>query len=131
MADLARPFYLQTVDQVFKRQTLANGMMEHRGIRIDPAAITATDVFTVEAKNDDISAPGQTVVAQSWLTGLKPSQQYHHLQEGVGHYGIFNGSIWGSEIAPRLIPFFRRNPNDYDPIPVTSTVIKPELWQPT
>src|ERR1039458_3078253 len=45
--------------------------MEHRGIRIDPAAITRTDVFTIEAKNDDISAPGQTVAAQAWLTGLK------------------------------------------------------------
>jgi poly(3-hydroxybutyrate) depolymerase len=130
VSDLARPFYLQTVDQVFKRQVLANGTMEHRGIRIDPAAITRTDVFTIEAKNDDISAPGQTVAAQAWLTGLKPEQQYHHLQEGIGHYGIFNGSVWSKEIAPRLISFIRRKPNNYDPVPATSSIIKPELWQP-
>jgi poly(3-hydroxybutyrate) depolymerase len=26
----------------------------------------------------------------------------HHLQTGVGHYGVFSGRRWASEIYPRV-----------------------------
>ena len=29
----------------------------------------------------------------------------HYLQPGVGHYGVFNGSRFRSEIAPRISDF--------------------------
>jgi poly(3-hydroxybutyrate) depolymerase len=32
-------------------------------------------------------------------------RQAHWLQPGVGHYGVFNGSRFRSEIAPRIADF--------------------------
>jgi poly(3-hydroxybutyrate) depolymerase len=29
----------------------------------------------------------------------------HHLQPGVGHYGVFNGSRFRAEIAPKIRNF--------------------------
>ncbi len=29
----------------------------------------------------------------------------HYLQPGVGHYGVFNGSRFRAEIAPRIADF--------------------------
>lgn len=133
VADLDRPFYLETVDKIFKRRELANGIMEHRGIVIEPAAITATAIFTVEAEKDDICAPGQTVAVHQWLTGLSPKQQYHLVQDDIGHYGVFNGSVWSKEIVPRIESFIRatanRNGHDYHPVPTVSAFGKPALWR--
>ena len=32
----------------------------------------------------------------------------YHVQEGVGHYGVFNGSVYKAEIAPRMKAFMVR-----------------------
>ena len=31
----------------------------------------------------------------------------HYVQKGVGHYGVFNGSRFKSEIVPRISDFMR------------------------
>jgi poly(3-hydroxybutyrate) depolymerase len=76
--------------------------------------------LTVEGANDDISAPGQTYAVHDWLTGLQPWQHEHLLQPGVGHYGLFSGNTWRTEIAPRFEGFIRtaaaRQGIEYDPI---------------
>ena len=35
----------------------------------------------------------------------------HYLQPGVGHYGVFNGSRFRSEIAPRISDFILQHPD--------------------
>ena len=49
---------------------------------------------------DDICALGQTVAAHDLCTGLKPHLKRHHMQTGVGHYGVFSGSRWEKQIYP-------------------------------
>jgi poly(3-hydroxybutyrate) depolymerase len=107
--DLAAEFYLQTVDTVFVRHALPRGEMTHRGRRIEPQAITRTALMTVEGENDDISAVGQTEAAHRLCTGLSADKRVHYLQPGVGHYGVFNGSRFRSEIAPRIADFVLSN----------------------
>lgn len=108
VCDLPAKFYLETVDQVFKRQTLANGTMTYKGKPVDPSRITRTALFTVEGALDDIAAPGQTTAAHLLMSGLSHSKHFHYLQEGAGHYGIFNGRRWREEVAPRLNAFIRK-----------------------
>jgi poly(3-hydroxybutyrate) depolymerase len=38
-------------------------------------------------------------------SGIPPDRKAHWLQPGVGHYGVFNGSRFRSEIAPRISDF--------------------------
>jgi poly(3-hydroxybutyrate) depolymerase len=103
--DLAAEFYLQTVDTVFVRHALPKGEMRHRGRRVDPAAIKRVALFTIEGEHDDISGVGQTEAAHRLCVNIPADRQAHWLQPGVGHYGVFNGSRFRAEIAPRISDF--------------------------
>ncbi len=98
-------FYLETVRKVFQEHHLARGIFEWRGQRVDPAAIRKTALLTIEGERDDICAPGQTVAAHDLTPNIRASRKRHYLQLGVGHYGVFNGSRFRSEIQPRIADF--------------------------
>ena len=100
VCDMTEEFYLQTIDVVFQRHALPKGEMEHRGRRVDPAAITDIAVLAIEGERDDISGIGQTRAALDISTGLDAKRKKYLLARGVGHYGIFNGSKWRKRIAP-------------------------------
>jgi poly(3-hydroxybutyrate) depolymerase len=103
--DLAAEYYLQTVDTVFVRHALPLGRMTHRHRPVNPADIRRTGLLTVEGEHDDISGVGQTEAAHRLCVNIPPERQAHWLQPGVGHYGVFNGSRFRSEIAPRIADF--------------------------
>jgi poly(3-hydroxybutyrate) depolymerase len=103
--DLAAEYYLQTVDTVFVRHALPTGTMTHRGRPVDPSKIQRVALMTVEGAHDDISGVGQTKAAHQLLSRLPDKLKAHWLQPGVGHYGVFNGSRFRAEIAPRIADF--------------------------
>jgi polyhydroxyalkanoate depolymerase len=100
--DLTAEFYLETIDRVFQRALLARGELVHRGAVVDCGAIHQTALLTVEGERDDICGVGQTAAAHLLCTGLRPHLKRHHLQPGVGHYGVFSGSKWENEIYPQV-----------------------------
>jgi poly(3-hydroxybutyrate) depolymerase len=100
--DLPAEFYLQTVRTVFQEHALPLGKLEWHGRRVDPRAIRRTVLFTVEGERDDICAVGQTLAAQELCSGLRPYLKRHHVQTGVGHYGVFSGRRWSNYIYPIL-----------------------------
>jgi len=105
--DLSEEFYIQTLEEVFQKYTLANGEMVHRGVRVDPGAITKTALLTVEGENDDISGIGQTQAAHDLCANLPESMRRDYIQPGVGHYGVFSGRRFRTEIYPRMREFIR------------------------
>jgi poly(3-hydroxybutyrate) depolymerase len=100
--DLPAEFYLETVEKVFQTYELPLGKLHFRGRRVDPAAIRRTALFTVEGERDDICAVGQTVAAQDLCSSIRPYMKTHHIQTGVGHYGVFSGRRWNIQIYPRV-----------------------------
>ncbi len=100
VCDMTAEFYLQTIDVVFQNHKLPKGEMMHRGVRIDPAAITKTALLAIEGERDDISGLGQTKAALTIATGLPETAKKYYMAAGAGHYGIFNGSKWRTQIAP-------------------------------
>ena len=98
--DLSADFYLQTVDLVFQRALLAKGEMTYRGHKVNPSAIRRTALLTVEGERDDICSLGQTAAAQDLCSAIKPFMRRHHMQFGVGHYGVFSGKRWENQIYP-------------------------------
>ncbi|WP_175976308.1 polyhydroxyalkanoate depolymerase [Burkholderia sp. BCC1047] len=99
-ADLTAEFYLETVEKVFQQYALARGELTVGDRLVEPAAIHRTALLTVEGEKDDICAVGQTVAAQELCSGLPSYLKTHHVQTGVGHYGVFNGSRWETQIYP-------------------------------
>lgn len=98
--DLTAEFYLETVNMVFQRHLLPQGLLTWHGEKVEPAAIKRTALLTVEGEKDDICSVGQTLAAQDLCTSIRPYKKRHHLQAGVGHYGVFSGSRWAGQIYP-------------------------------
>jgi poly(3-hydroxybutyrate) depolymerase len=103
--DLTAEFYLQTVETVFVEHALPKGTMMHRDKPVDLKAVRRVALMTVEGENDDISGVGQTQAAHDLCPNIPADKRVHYLQKGVGHYGVFNGSRFRSEIAPRISDF--------------------------
>jgi poly(3-hydroxybutyrate) depolymerase len=103
--DLTAEFYLQTVDTVFVEHRLPKGEMMHRDQPVDLMSIRRCAIMAVEGEKDDISGIGQTLAALDLTPNLASDKKVYHLQKGVGHYGVFNGSRFRSEIAPRIADF--------------------------
>jgi poly(3-hydroxybutyrate) depolymerase len=103
--DLTAEYYLQTVDVVFIKHALPKGEMTHRGKLVDPSKITNVALMTVEGENDDISGIGQTEATHTLCISIPDDRRVHYVQKGVGHYGVFNGSRFRSEIVPRINDF--------------------------
>lgn len=100
--DLPAEFYLETVEKVFQTYDLPLGKLSYRGRIVKPAAIRHTALMTVEGERDDICAVGQTLAAQDLCSSIPPYMRTHHIQTGVGHYGVFSGRRWNQLIYPRV-----------------------------
>jgi polyhydroxyalkanoate depolymerase len=100
--DLTAEFYIETVRLVFQEYALPLGRLTFRGEKVDPKAIRRTMLLTVEGEKDDICAMGQTVAAHDLCSGLRPYLKRHHMQPGVGHYGVFSGKRWEGLIYPQV-----------------------------
>lgn len=110
-SDLTAEFYLETVSSVFQQYALPLGKLKVGERLVEPHAIRRTALLTVEGEKDDICAVGQTVAAQDLCSGLRPYMKTHHVQTGVGHYGVFNGYRWDTQIYPLV----RSTIHDHEP----------------
>ncbi len=105
--DLTAEFYIQTVHEVFQEYLLPRGEKTWRGRPVNPQAIRDIGVMTVEGEKDDISGIGQTQAAHDLCVNVPAHMQRDYIQQGVGHYGVFNGRRWREEIQPRIAEFIR------------------------
>ncbi len=107
--DVPAEFYLQTIERVFQRFDLPRGTFRWHGRRVKPEAIRRTAILTIEGELDDISAPGQTTAVHEMCRNVNPNMKKAHLEIGVGHYGIFNGRKWRTNIQPIIRDFMREH----------------------
>lgn len=114
--DLTEEFYMQTIVDVFQEFKLPRGLLMHRGEKVQPEKVTRVALMTVEGEHDDISGIGQTQAAHDLCSAIPASMRLDYVQPGVGHYGVFNGRRFSTEIYPRMREFIRtvrggRKPN--------------------
>ena len=102
VADLPAEFYLETVERVFQTYDLPRGELTFRGRKVRPEAITRTALLTVEGERDDICSLGQTLAAHDLCSQLRPTRKMHYVQPGAGHYGVFSGKRWDTQIYPMV-----------------------------
>lgn len=100
--DLDAKFYIETVEEVFQKFSLAEGTMVIDGMPVKPEHIKDIAVFTVEGEKDDIAGVGQTKAALDLCTNLPDSLKRHLEVPGVGHYGVFSGSTFRNKTATAM-----------------------------
>lgn len=124
--DMTEDFYLETIEVVFQKHSLPRGEMMYRGDRpVRPSKIEDIALMTVEGEKDDITGRGQTAAAHGLCTNLPGSKKFHWEQPGVGHYGIFNGSRFRTNIQPKIADFMaehRDGAQAAKPAPVTAAL---------
>ena len=107
--DLPAEFYIETVRDVFQEHLLPQGKLMHYDRPVNLGAVKRMGLMTVEGEKDDICSIGQTLAAQDLCTGVRTYRKVHHMQAGVGHYGVFSGRRWNNEIYPLLRDFVHVN----------------------
>jgi poly(3-hydroxybutyrate) depolymerase len=113
--DMPAEYYLETVRVVFQEYRLACGTWSVNGELVRPQDIRNTALITVEGERDDICGSGQTHAAQDLCTGLATSHKHPFTAAGCGHYGIFSGGVWRTQIYPRLCELIRQHDMSYAP----------------
>ncbi|HEY4555420.1 MAG TPA: polyhydroxyalkanoate depolymerase, partial [Lysobacter sp.] len=107
--DMPAEYYLDTVRIVFQQHLLPRGEWDVRGERVRPGAIRDTALLTIEGELDDISGQGQTRAAHRPCTGIDEARRQHLTVEGAGHYGIFSGRRWRTQVYPQVRDFIARH----------------------
>lgn len=103
--DMPAEYYLDTIRTVFQQHLLPRGLWDVAGERVDPSKIRDCALLTIEGELDDISGQGQTRAAHKLCTGIPAADRQHLTVEGAGHYGIFSGRRWRTQVYPQVREF--------------------------
>ena len=103
--DMTAEFYLSTVDRIFKKREIAQNKFTIMGKHIDIGTISNVAIMTIEGGKDDISAPGQCSAAIELCRNVPLKKKHSHVEPDAGHYGIFAGKNWRTNIRPKVIEF--------------------------
>ncbi|MGY1459633.1 polyhydroxyalkanoate depolymerase [Luteimonas sp. A534] len=118
--DMPADYYLDTIRVVFQEQLLPRGAWDVAGECVDPAAITGCALMTIEGELDDISGLGQTRAAHVLCTGVAERDREHLTVDGAGHYGIFSGRRWRTQVYPQVRDFIAK----HDAVPAGKPVVR-------
>ncbi|MGH1463015.1 MAG: polyhydroxyalkanoate depolymerase [Neptuniibacter sp.] len=105
-------FFMETLERVFFEFHLPEGKMQYKGELVDCSKVTDIALLTIEGENDDMCLVGNTQAAHDICINIPKGLRKHLLQPGVGHYGVFNGSIYRKEIAPFIKSFISEQTSD-------------------
>ena len=103
--DMPAEYYLDTIRIVFQQHLLPRGLWDVAGERVDPSKISNCALFTIEGELDDISGQGQTRAAHDLCTGIPAANRQHLTVKGAGHFGIFSGRRWRTQVYPQVRAF--------------------------
>ncbi|AOR67081.1 esterase [Burkholderia stabilis] len=102
LLDMPAEYFLDTVDIVFQRMSLANGTWDVGGRRVEPAALRGVTLLTVEGACDAVTGAGQTHAALDMCSGLSAGERYRVDIDDCDHYGLFTGARWHGSVHPAL-----------------------------
>jgi poly(3-hydroxybutyrate) depolymerase len=119
--DMPAEYYLDTIRIVFQEHLLPRGLWDVAGERVDPAKIRNSALLTIEGALDDISGQGQTRAAHALCTGIPAANRQHLTVEGAGHYGIFSGRRWRTQVYPQVRAFIAAHRGTATPAPAATT----------
>ncbi|AXF20209.1 polyhydroxyalkanoate depolymerase [Burkholderia pyrrocinia] len=102
LLDMPAEYFLDTVDIVFQRMSLANGTWDVGGRRVEPATLRGVALLTVEGACDAVTGAGQTHAALDMCSGLSAGERHRVDIDDCDHYGLFTGARWRGNVHPAL-----------------------------
>ncbi len=105
--DSTESFYMETLQRIFFEHHIPTGQMTFEGELVDFGVLQDMALLTVEGGNDGFCPPGQTEAAHAICPNIPDAKRGRHIQEGVGHYGVFSGSRFQNGIYPVIRDFIQ------------------------
>ncbi|RQP27044.1 polyhydroxyalkanoate depolymerase [Burkholderia ubonensis] len=106
LLDMPAEYFLDTVDIVFQRASLANGIWQVDGKLVEPAELRGVILLTIEGTCDAVTGAGQTHAALQMCSGLASHERRRLDVDGCDHYGLFTGERWRDDVHPVLQTVF-------------------------
>jgi poly(3-hydroxybutyrate) depolymerase len=103
--DLPAAYFLENTELVFHERAAWTGRLLCNGEPIEFGAIRRTALMTIEGERDDIAAPGQTAAAHCLCPRIPEEARRQLVVPMSGHFNLFHGRRWRSEIMPQIIAF--------------------------
>jgi poly(3-hydroxybutyrate) depolymerase len=103
--DLDARYFLENIRVLYHDCALATGSLTFSDRIIEPHAIQRTRLMTIEGEWDDIAAPGQTSAAHRLCTSLPNLSRRHVVVPGCGHFSLFHGQTWRSQVLQEILAF--------------------------
>lgn len=100
--DLPAEFVLDNLTRLYLAPTDCCAVARWRGARLDYRALDQTPMAVVEGGKDSITAPGQTRAAFKASPG-RGAQREAILLKDSGHFSLFYGPVWRTQVFPRLL----------------------------
>lgn len=100
--DMAAEFYLDTIRTVFQEFQLVLGTWQVQGQPVRPQDIQTTALLTIEGELDKVSGRGQTHAAHDLCLRIAPHNKQFVTVPNCGHYGLFSGHTWRTEVLPSV-----------------------------
>ncbi|MEM9027005.1 MAG: hypothetical protein AAGC70_01405 [Pseudomonadota bacterium] len=104
--DISARVFLESISVIYHRQSLLTDGLTWQGRPILPRRVTSLPLITVEAPDDDIAAPGQTLAAHHVFSALDDRLRKHVVLSTGGHFSLFHGTICRAEVVPALSAFW-------------------------
>lgn len=104
--DIEGAAFLESIETIFHANRLAQGALAWRGVRVRPEAASELALFTIEAAEDQIAAPGQTAAAHRIFAAARAAGPRRLVLESGGHFDLFHGPSARGIVAPALTRFF-------------------------
>ncbi|HUO55587.1 MAG TPA: hypothetical protein VMU18_12640 [Rhodoblastus sp.] len=108
LMDLTEDFLLEDIAAVYQERALMRGALEVAGERVDPRAIAATALMTIEGADDDLAAPGQTRAAFDLVSPAVARNGQSLLLDHCGHFSLFHGGLCRKQVVPAIVDFCDR-----------------------
>jgi poly(3-hydroxybutyrate) depolymerase len=103
LMDLTEEFVLEDIQATYHDRALVCGALIVGNRRVEPRAIAATAVLTIEGGADDLAPPGQTRAALDLVAPANPGLRRHVQIEKCGHFSLFHGHICRRSVVPEIV----------------------------
>lgn len=103
--DIPAPAFLESIAAIYHQRAIWTANLYFDGHLVEPQNVSGLPVLTIEAPEDDISAPGQTIAAHRLFKSAPRELCGHYeLSEG-GHFDLIHGRECRNAVVPVISEF--------------------------
>ncbi len=103
--DIPGEAFVESIAAIYHDRALWRGALAFDGQAIRPQQVRDLPVLTIEAPEDDITAPGQTSAARMLFCAVPAAAHKNLLLSEGNHFSLFHGPVCRHAVVPAIADF--------------------------